>query len=113
MCFALFIIGLCSSARWTVSYVYLMEFLTEPMIKTVGPFVNASAALAFVIGAFVLQTMTKNTAVIEYIAAATSLYAIVLTAFILPESPKWLVNQGRMKEATEAYTWIAAINGKG
>lgn len=51
---ALFVIGVCSSARWTVSYVYLMEFLTELKIKTVGPFVNASAALAFVIGAFVL-----------------------------------------------------------
>ena len=54
MSVALFVIGVCSSARWTVSYVYLMEFLTEPKIKTVGPFVNASAALAFIIGAFVL-----------------------------------------------------------
>ena len=58
MAAALFVVGMCSSARWTVSYVYLMEFLTEQNIKVVGPFVNASAALAFLIGAFILQFIT-------------------------------------------------------
>ena len=54
MVMALFFVGMCSSARWTVSYVYLMEFLTEDKIKCIGPFVNASAALALIIGAFTL-----------------------------------------------------------
>ena len=52
MLVALFFVGMCSSARWAVSYVYLMEFLTEENIKCIGPFVNASAALALIIGAF-------------------------------------------------------------
>jgi len=61
---ALFIMGACSSVRWTVAYVYLMEFLTETNIKCIGPVFNASAAVAFVIGAFTLQFMTKNTTVL-------------------------------------------------
>ena len=54
MAIALFFVGVCSSARWTVAYVYLMEFLTEANIKCIGPFVNASAALALFIGALTL-----------------------------------------------------------
>ena len=54
MCAAMFIIGLCSSGRWTVTYVYLMEFLTEKNIKGLGPFFNASAGVSFMIGALVL-----------------------------------------------------------
>ena len=92
MAVALFIVGLCSSARWTVSYVYLMEFLTEDTIKCVGPFVNASAALAFVIAAFTLQVLTKETVVLEYAALTISTLSVILTALFLPESPKWLVN---------------------
>ena len=59
MCACLFFIGVCSSARWSVSYVYLMEFLTEKSIKKIGPLVNASAALPFVVGALTFQFWTK------------------------------------------------------
>ena len=95
MLVCLFVIGFCCSARWSTSYVYLMEFLTEKNIKQVGPFVNASAALAFVVGAFILQAITQNAKVIEYFALGLTIYSLILTSFFLPESPKWLVNKGR------------------
>ena len=107
---ALFMVGVCSSARWTVSYVYLMEFLTENNIKCIGPMVNASAALAFIIGAFVLQVLTKDTVVLEYLAAGISAFSILLTVCLLPESPKWLVGQGYTERAVDAYSWIARVN---
>ena len=112
MAVALFVVGMCSSARWTVSYVYLMEFLTEDTIKCVGPFVNASAALAFVIAAFTLQVLTKETIVLEYAALFISTLAVILTIFFLPESPKWLVNSDQMNRAKDAYKYIAEVNGR-
>lgn len=111
MCAALFVVGACSSARWTVSYVYLMEFLTEPKIKSIGPFVNASAALAFLIGAFTLQFLTKETYMLEYIAGVISIGSTLFTVLFLPESPKWLVSQGKIEEAASAYSYIACANG--
>ena len=92
MCTCLFFIGVCSSARWSVGYVYLMEFLTDSSIKKVGPFDHASAALPFVIGALSLQFWTKNTDVLEYLAGVIRFISLLSAAFVLPESPKWLVN---------------------
>lgn len=108
----LFLIGACSAGRWTVSYVYLMEFWTEAYIKKYAPFVNASAALSLIIGAFTIQVLTKNTIVLEYLAAVLTVLSGLLGFFILPESPKWLVNRGKMEEARSAYTFIAQVNSK-
>ena len=55
----LFFIGVCSVGRWTIGYIYLLEFWTESNIKKYAPFVNASAGLALIIGAFTLQVITK------------------------------------------------------
>ena len=38
------------------------------------------------------------------------LLSVVLVGFCLPESPKWLVNQGQMERAAEAYAYIARVN---
>ena len=110
MATGLFLIGVCSAGRWTVAYVYLMEFWTEAYIKKYAPFVNASAALALIIGAFTIQVLTKNTIVLEYLAAVLTVLSGLLGLFLLPESPKWLVNRGYMEEARLAYIYIAKVN---
>ena len=47
--------------------------------------------------------ITKDTIAIEYAAAVISFVGVILTIFFLPESPKWLVGQGKMEKAAEAY----------
>ena len=87
----LFLIGVCSAGRWTVTYIYLMEFMTEAGIKKYAAVVNASAALAILIGAFTLQVVTTNTIAIIYLAAVLNIVSGLMGLFLLPESPKWLV----------------------
>lgn len=91
MAFSLFLIGITSAGRWTVSYIYLCEFWTELNIKRFGPFVNASAAVCVFFSAFTLQFLTSNTAILTYIGLVMTLVSIVLSYLMLPESPKWLI----------------------
>ena len=89
---SLFFIGMCSVGRWTVGYIYLLEFWTEMNIKRYGPFVAASSALALVFGAFTLQVITSHTIVLEYTAATMTFISIILAFSLMPESPKWLIS---------------------
>lgn len=52
MLLALFLIGVCAVGRWTITYIYLMEFWTEQSIKRYGAFINTSAAVTLLAGAF-------------------------------------------------------------
>ena len=106
----LFINGVCSAGRWTVTYVYLVEFMTEANIKYYVGMVNASAALALICGAFTFQVLTKDTAVLEYVSVALTVLSGLAGLAFLPESPKWLVGKGQMEQARQAYAYIAATN---
>ena len=88
----LLVMGMCATGRWAISYVYMMEFLTEAQIKKVGPFINATAAFPIVIGAFLFQVVTKQTIVMEWIALTMNGVILVSIALLLPESPKLLIN---------------------
>ena len=74
-----------------------MEFWTESNIKKYAPFVHASAALALILGAFILQVITKQTIVLVYTAGILTFLSAILAFFLMPESPKWLLNQGQME----------------
>ena len=76
-----------------------MEFWTESNIKKYAPFVNASAAVALILGAFILQVITKQTIVLVYTAGILTFLSALLAFFLMPESPKWLLNQGQMESA--------------
>ena len=108
----LFINGVCSAGRWTVTYVYLAEFLTEAKIKIYVGLMNSSAALAVPVGALTIQVITKNTIVLEYLAVSLTIFGGIAGFFFLPESPKWLVGHGSMEKARMAYAYIAKVNGK-
>ena len=48
-CAALFVLGMCCSGRWNVTYIYCFEFVTEEKFKTAAPFMNIVAAYPIVL----------------------------------------------------------------
>ena len=45
-------------------------------------------------------------------ALAAPIIPVILLHFLLPESPRWLLTQGRHQEAVKIVRHMAAINGK-
>ena len=88
---ALFVLGVCSVGRWTVTYIYLCEFWTEKNIKRFGPFINVSAAITLLVGAFTFQFLTRNIIYLEYAAVLMTIVSGCLSFMLIPESPKWLI----------------------
>mmetsp|Transcript_1195 Transcript_1195/g.1945 ORF Transcript_1195/g.1945 Transcript_1195/m.1945 type:complete len:485 (+) Transcript_1195:25-1479(+) len=54
---------------------------------------------------------TRGWRVLAFITAVPVTLSSILSITLLPESPRWLVVQGRIKEAEEVLKWAAKING--
>ena len=107
----LFLFGLCSCGRLPIAYVYLMELMTERNQKIVGPMINASIGFCMVLSTFLLTHTPKSTAVILHVSLAISVLSIVVTYFLIPESPKFLYATGQHHRCQEAFARIASFNG--
>ena len=98
----MFFIGICCVGRWTLAYIYLIEFWPTDIFKTYGPFINASAALPLIFATFSVHTVTDGYAVsLTILAIFFNLIALTSDCF-MPESPKFLLVHGRMDECREA-----------
>ena len=57
-------------------------------------------------------TTQKNWVWISVVGLICAIVTNILAWFVIPESPKFLINQGRFLEAKEALDKVAKINGK-
>ena len=92
-----FIIGLDYGARSFVGYIYIMEFLTSPQARVQTQVVTALDRLTLALSAIYFRFISKSWIYLhEYsIFVAFIAYFIIMR---LPESPKYLVKNGRIQE---------------
>jgi len=107
----MFVVGMCSVGRWTVAYIYLLEMLTTPKQKALGPFVNASAGLGLISSTFYLTTISKNTMPYEFSIFILNLVSVVCGFFYLPESPRYLFAKQEFEKCKMILQRIARVNG--
>ncbi|CAG7819617.1 unnamed protein product, partial [Allacma fusca] len=106
--FCRFLCGAGLSGYLGLTSVYTMEFQTprwRPLCGAVGPWgegIMILAALAYFIPSWRLLTM------------ATSLPFILIIGIypLLPESPRWLLRNQKIKEAHKVINRMAKMNGK-
>lgn len=92
-----FLQGVLSSGRIVIAYIYMSEFLSSDWMPFAG---SASCTIdAFVylgISAY-FDWISKNYIFVCSLGAITSLIALVLIIFLLPESPLWLLKSGKIE----------------
>mmetsp|Transcript_12965 Transcript_12965/g.17467 ORF Transcript_12965/g.17467 Transcript_12965/m.17467 type:complete len:208 (+) Transcript_12965:299-922(+) len=108
---SLFCLGFAGVGRSPIVFIYMQEMLTPEYQKLAGPLFATSCALCLVIGTFLLHMVAKNTMMLSYISLSMSIFAVILTTFLLPESPKYLHATGQYEKCRKTLQYMSRVNG--
>lgn len=59
-----------------------------------------------------MHVVTKDSNMLFYVSLLLSVFAIVCSLLVIPESPKYLHATGQYKEARSTLSYIASLNGE-
>jgi len=88
----MFVFGISSVGRCSISFLYLMELLPTSRQVLVGTILHVFNAIVGVIGCLYFWKISKNWLWLEIFAGCLDLVAMVGTFFFMPESPKYLIS---------------------
>lgn len=105
-----FVIGLFSSWRLSLGFIYGSEIIAEAHQNIAGSLFNLFDAQVVIFSSIFLQYVSTDWVTLHsvYIGLATLAFFI---SFLLPESPKFLVQRKQFEKACDSYNLIAKING--
>jgi hypothetical protein len=108
---SIFLVGFFTSFRTGVGWPYLLEMIPKkdrPIHATLYGMMGASWGI---IGSLFFQFISKNVYAFMGIGYFMQIVSLILT-FMLPESPVYLLNKGKLEEAEIALNKIAKINNR-
>jgi MFS family permease len=107
----LFLMGLNSPTTYIIGFGYLQELVDNKHKSIYATFFNLSEGLIYVITTIYYWKISSHWVYIlsfGYFLCALSL----MGSFFLPESPVFLVNEGRLGEARKSFDYIARFNNR-
>lgn len=108
----LYIMGMMTIATRYMSYVYLLDMVPRPTIKSTSTVFFTLFGLSTIFSCFYFSVISKTWDYLWYANAVISLLVGLFLLWYSPESPRLLVAQGKFNKARKALTWIAKINHK-
>lgn len=109
----MFVAGMATSGRMLCGYVYGNEFFTPRWQVVYGTMFIFMDGISILTSAMYYDWVNKhyiNFALIGVVLAVINLAGLVI---LIPESPLWLLKQGKIKEAQEGLRKIHSMNGGG
>ena len=107
--FAMFFLSGFSQIKNSVSYVWLSECTSGPYKPSAFTYISAFDALPMILTCLMYLFVSKNWLHLPLIFCILSFTATVL-AYFCPESPRWLLVNGRSQEAIAQLNKIASMN---
>ena len=104
--------GLISGGRMTVGYCYMVEMAPEKYAGMMGTAWDISESLVYIILTTYYRYINKNWHYIIAFATLLNLIAIIIIVCFIPESPKWLYDQGKYSQCYNALNYMAKVNKK-
>ena len=106
-----FILGVLSPQRASVGYIYLVEMLPKKHTTATVTSWFMTEGLICAFAPLYFWKISKNWAPIFYCGYSVCILSIICSA-ILPESPRLLVELGKLDEAKRSFNRMAKLNGK-
>ena len=100
--------GACNIILYSIFYILCNEMLSPEKRAHAG----TAAGTGFFVGGMLLPLMAWLLPNWKHLTLANAAIKAVLCSvlFLLPESPRWLYNVGKYKQAKETLEWMAKIN---
>ena len=109
LCFG--VIGMCSTAKNSITYVWLSECVPKHYKSRAYTSINILDAVSIGVFCAYVSYIDQNWLTINLIVLGLA-YVAVFLAFLCPESPRWLLVNGRREEAIRTLNYMAKFNGK-
>ena len=106
----LVLFGMSVTARYYVGYSYNIEMQPLYAWAFVSTFMFLAESLVYILVCFYFMVISKNWVYVQVPNIALTVLGICFLTK-MPESPKFLLSQGKTLEATEVLKKIAEING--
>lgn len=110
-CVMIFLVGICTNSMVGLSYLYGQEIVPKKYIFFAGAIYNCSTGFSIVLSSIYFKWLSKNWFYIEVFFFGLKVISNVLI-YLLPESPKYLIEMKEYDQAKEVFNYIANINGK-
>lgn len=108
---ARFVMGMSYDSCMIMAYLIILEYI-GPKYRTVLANMTVAIFYALTVTAFPWIALVCGHWKTISLVTSLPLGLAVLTKFILPESPRWLISKGRVDEAIEKLLVIGRINKK-
>lgn len=107
--FLVFFLGFCLIGRFTCGFVLFVELLPEKYKAISGSAILIGYSISLLEVTAYYAWISKNSIPTIWVGYSLNLITFIAN-FIVPESPVWLVSQGRFDKARESLMRIAKWN---
>jgi hypothetical protein len=100
-----------SQLKNNVCYTWLFESVESKHKSSACSALNAFDTLTMAMACFYFVAISRHWFWLYFTVTLLGTLAFMITMIIVPESPQWLLFQGRREDAIKAFNWIGKING--
>lgn len=104
------LIGIVTSGRILVGYVYASEFLTNKWRVIFGTLNLVVDGTSTIWSAIYYDFVSKHSIYFELIGCGLAIICTLLAFLFIPESPIWLMKTGKTKDGQESLRYIMKFN---
>ena len=111
MLVSIFMQGALTSIRVNNGYLYLLEMMPKHLQTTVGSVQGVCDSSIYLFATLYFWKVSKEWYLFASIGYVAN-FLVAIAAWLLPESPRYLLDKGRIDELEATMTTIAKVNQK-